>query len=289
MKGARSTLLALSMLASAGLAVARTPAQAATQPEPIDSPGEWIGPGDYPVAALRFEMTGTTAFRLTVDGTGQPSRCDIVESSGFDMLDAATCERVMAKARFSPARDRAGKPVEGRYSNRVRWALPEGPQVPGTEQFVSMRQTIDQTGTITSCHATQHVPDTAAAGPSPCDYSAKLQQPAVGLNIRGDFQGPSAEVEILMANVFTPELRARVLSPKAGYEQRGLNIHRFTVGDDRKISQCVYEEQRGSALLATHFCQEIHDAAIDPPFSAFDKDGTATGWRIVRVLLKTGA
>jgi hypothetical protein len=111
--------------------------------------------------------------------------------------------------------------------------------------------------------------------------------PALGQEFRGNFQGPSADVEVQLADVFTPALRARVLSAMPDYEQRGLNIYRFTVTSDRKIGQCRYEEQRGSDLLATDFCLAATREIFDPPFSAFDKDGVASGWHIMRVLLKT--
>jgi hypothetical protein len=104
----------------------------------------------------------------------------------------------------------------------------------------------------------------------------------------GSHDGPSADVEVHLANFFTPALRARVLSPMPGYEQRGLNVYRFTVASDRKIGQCRYEEQRGRNLLATYFCLAATREIFDPPFSAFDKDGVARGWHIMRVLLKTG-
>jgi hypothetical protein len=35
-------------------------------------------------------------------------------------------------------------------------------------------------------------------------------------------------------------------------------------------------------------CLPISASKFDPPFSAIDKDGVATGWQIFRVLLKTG-
>jgi TonB family protein len=289
MTAARLSLLALSMLAGAHSAFAKTPASVSAAATPLGSPGDWIGSGDYPATALRFDMTGVTVFRLAVDATGKPSRCDIVESSGFDVLDTATCQRLMGNARFSPSRDRSGKPMEGTYSNRVRWVMPLGARPPVSERFASMLLSIDQTGTVTSCRFVFHVPAEAAmSAENPCKQALNSQPPALGLEFRGSFQGPSADVEIQLADVFTPALRARVLSPMPGHEQRALNIHQFTVTNDGKIGQCSYEEQRGSELLATDFCLEARRENFDPPFSAFNKDGVASGWHIMRVLLKTG-
>ncbi|MDR2856441.1 MAG: energy transducer TonB [Novosphingobium sp.] len=282
------------MLAGACPAFAK-PASVPVAATPIGSPGDWIGSGDYPAAALRFDMTGVTVFRLGVDTDGKPGRCEIVESSGFDVLDRATCQRLMARARFTPARDRAGGPTEGAYSNRVRWALPDSRRIPDSERFFSMLLSIDQTGKVTSCRIVFHVPAEAAqsaervqAAEYECKRTLNAQSLAAGLEMRGNFQGPSADVEIQMAIVFTPALRARVLSPKPGYEQRALNIHRFTVTRDGKLARCSYAEQRGSDLFAADVCIQASRDIFDPPFSAFDKDGTASGWRISRVLLKTG-
>lgn len=289
MKAARLLLLALSMLAGAHSAFAKARAPVPVAAKPLGSPGDWIGSGDYPATALRLDMTGATVFRLAVDATGKPRRCDIVESSGFDVLDTATCQRLMANARFTPSRDRAGRPTEGTYSNRVRWVMPLGGRLPVSERFASMLLSIDQTGNVTSCRFVVHIPaEAAASDENPCKQTLRFPQPALGLEFRGNFQGSSAEVEIQMADVFTPALRARLLSPMPGYEQRGLNIHHFTVTNDGKLGQCNYEEQRGSDLFAMNFCLEARDENFDPPFSAFDKDGIASGWHIMRVLLKTG-
>jgi hypothetical protein len=288
MNVARLSLLALSMLAGVHAAFAKAPVAAPVTATPVGSPGDWIGSGDYPATALRFDMTGITAFRLVVDPAGKPSRCDIVESSGFDTLDAATCQRLLANAHFSPARDRAGKPIEGTYSSRVRWAMPREAQLPVTERFASLLLSIDQAGNVTSCRTVIHLPTEAKTSDGNlCERASKSMPQALGREFRGNFHGASADVEVRLADAFTPALRARVLSPVPGYEQRGLNIYRFTVASDRTIGQCRYEEQRGSDLLAADFCLAATREIFDPPFSAFDKDGVASGWHIMRVLLKT--
>ena len=284
----RLSLLAWSMLTCAPLASAKAPAPVPVAATPLNAPGEWLGTDDYPATALRFDMTGITAFRLTVDVTGKPSRCDIIESSGFDVLDTATCQRVMANARFSPASDHAGKPVEGTYTNRVRWVLPPDAKYTVAENFVSAFLSIDETGNFTSCRFVIHVPaGSPASTEDPCKQSLKSIHPMMGLEIRGSFQGSSAEVVFQSADVFTPAIRARVLAPIPGYEQRGLNIHHFTVTSDGELGQCHFEQQRGSELLTTDFCKDAQGHSFDPPFAAIDEGGTARGWHIWRVLLKT--
>jgi TonB family protein len=72
-------------------------------------------------------MIGTTRFLAMVDATGKPTHCEIVDSSGFDVLDAATCRLIMERARFSPARTPTGKQLRAitvtAFAGRFRrWA-----------------------------------------------------------------------------------------------------------------------------------------------------------------------
>lgn len=287
MKAAALSLLALLTMAGSHPAFAKAPARSVAIP--IGSPGAWIGAGDYPATALRFEMTGITVFKLTIDDSGKPSRCDIIESSGFEVLDTATCERLMANARFAFSRGPAGKPTDHTYSNRVRWVLPTGDRIPVSERFASFMLTIDDKGRVSSCRAVVHVPAVVKAlGENSCGQVSTSLPPAMGLEIRGSFPGPSAEVELRLADVFTTALRSQVLSTPPDYQQRSLNIHRFTVTNDGKLGQCAYAEQRGSSHFSTDFCLEARRENFDPPFSTLDKDGIASGWHIARVLLKTG-
>lgn len=101
-------------------------------------------------------------------------------------------------------------------------------------------------------------------------------------------KGPSVEIEYPRGLAFTPALRARLVAPMPGHVQRALNIYRFTVDRDGKMVQCGYEEQRGSGQWAESFCGEARNERYDPPFSAFDKDGVAQGWYIMRIVTKTG-
>lgn len=290
MKFVMLPLVALSAMTCTNAALAKTPSVDPVFPVPIGSPGEWITSNDYPATALRFEMTGITAFRLTVDAAGIPNRCEIVSSSGFDVLDRATCDRVMVKARFSPARDRKRQPVEGVYLGRIRWVMPEDrtPPAPVSEFFVRALLTIDQAGKTTACQIAREVPKSPAAPAEQDCTSFPPLPPSMGTEIRGNSQAPAVEAEVQTALVFTPELRARILAPRPGYEQRALYIYRFTVKKDGTQGQCNFEEQRGAANMINDTCRGMAAGKFDPPFSALDKDGVATGWQIFRVLVKTG-
>ncbi len=92
--------------------------------QPRGNPGNWANTNDYPSRALQQEREGTTGFRVTVGTDGRVIDCTITSSSGHPDLDAATCTNVKRRARFTPATQN-GTPVQGTYSNRVRWQIPK--------------------------------------------------------------------------------------------------------------------------------------------------------------------
>ena len=80
---------------------------------------------DYPSEAIRNDEQGTVAYQLQDDRRGRVSECRIKTSSGSQALDDATCRIIENRARFEPARDRAGKRIADEYSGRISWELPE--------------------------------------------------------------------------------------------------------------------------------------------------------------------
>jgi TonB family protein len=108
----------------------------ATRPIPRGNPGYWMGPNDYPARSLVDEEEGVTSFRLTVGVDGKVRDCSITASSGFALLDAATCQNITRRARFVPAFDDVGNPTTGSYSNRVSWRIPASPSFAEQIDFV---------------------------------------------------------------------------------------------------------------------------------------------------------
>jgi periplasmic protein TonB len=100
------------------------PAGPTSGAQPKGNPGNWANTNDYPSRALQQEREGTTGFRVTVGTDGRVIDCQITSSSGHPDLDAATCTNVKRRARFAPALQN-GQPVQGSYSNRVRWQIPK--------------------------------------------------------------------------------------------------------------------------------------------------------------------
>jgi periplasmic protein TonB len=98
--------------------------QSLVKPKPKGNPGNWVATNDYPASALSQEREGTSAFRLLVGKDGRSKSCVITSSSGHKDLDSATCAALMRRARFNPALDENGNPIESSYANRVRWQIP---------------------------------------------------------------------------------------------------------------------------------------------------------------------
>lgn len=92
---------------------------------PRNNPANWATPGDYPASDLRSGNQGTTRFRLSIGADGSVLGCEIVASSGFAGLDAATCRNVSKRARLNPATDGYGAKVAGSYTGAIRWQIPE--------------------------------------------------------------------------------------------------------------------------------------------------------------------
>ena len=90
---------------------------------PLQSAGSWITNDDYPREAMRRHEEGTASFTLQIDANGQVTGCEITHSSGFKVLDDATCATLMRRARFNPAKDDQGHPKAGTFSSKMRWLI----------------------------------------------------------------------------------------------------------------------------------------------------------------------
>ena len=90
-----------------------------TQPRPRYPVQDVVSPDDYPVAA---KGRGTVGMDLLTDKSGGVAECRITQSSGSWQLDAATCNLVKRRARFTPALDGAGNPSIGKVAVQLDWA-----------------------------------------------------------------------------------------------------------------------------------------------------------------------
>jgi protein TonB len=100
------------------------PAPPAIAPQPATPRGRGnvMSEDDYPSASRRAEEEGVTRVRYVVGADGRVSSCEVIQSSGFPRLDAATCQIIERRFRFNPA-TRDGQPVPETKTQPVRWQL----------------------------------------------------------------------------------------------------------------------------------------------------------------------
>lgn len=95
----------------------------ATGVKPIGSPGDWFPIDSYPPEARAASQEGRTQFSLDIDAAGRITGCNIVESSGSELLDSTTCSQLILNGQFTPALDTNGKPMRGTWKSAMRWQL----------------------------------------------------------------------------------------------------------------------------------------------------------------------
>ena len=89
---------------------------------------------DYPAEALQKNEQGTVQAELTIDPDGRVTACKVVRSSNSTALDTATCNIMMRRAKFTPARDANGNPTVDTYlTPPVTWRIEEKPAGPQME------------------------------------------------------------------------------------------------------------------------------------------------------------
>lgn len=140
-------------------------------PIPLDQPGYWVTPDDYPKTAMMDHKQGVVRFVVEVDPTGKPVECKVVQSSGDEELDITACKLVTLRARFLPARDEKDRAVTGRYANSVKWVLPKTLSAPRL-MALTFTMLIDADGAIAECRimrAEGAVTEAIAEKKGPCD------------------------------------------------------------------------------------------------------------------------
>jgi TonB family protein len=82
---------------------------------------EWPENEDYPVAARSPRIQGETTVELVIDELGKTTSCTIINSSGTQVLDDASCPYIAQNWKFTPALDFDGNPTKGRLKRMVGW------------------------------------------------------------------------------------------------------------------------------------------------------------------------
>ncbi|GAA4003660.1 TonB family protein [Sphingomonas humi] len=98
--------------------------QAVTAPIPHQALASLITADDYPASALYARQEGKVRVSIDVDERGGVSDCTMIVSSGFPLLDNATCRLMRARAKFAPAQDASGNPAPSATTVTIYWTLP---------------------------------------------------------------------------------------------------------------------------------------------------------------------
>lgn len=94
-----------------------------SRPAKLIEPGSLFDSNDYPMGALKEDASGRTVMRFLVDENGRPSDCIMLKSSGNKFLDAASCSKMLNRARFEPALDADGRPMRSVSITAINWFL----------------------------------------------------------------------------------------------------------------------------------------------------------------------
>ncbi|SRR5689334_17021974 len=79
---------------------------------------------DYPAAAKGTGAHGVVSVVLQIDTQGRVTRCSTLKSSGWPVLDTATCQIMQRRAHFNPATDEKGNPVVSLVAQQMEWKAP---------------------------------------------------------------------------------------------------------------------------------------------------------------------
>jgi TonB family protein len=130
--------------------------------------GNLIGNDDYPAEALRRDEQGTVGFRLSVGADGRVTGCTVTSSSGSAILDSTTCRLMSERARFTPARDRKGRPVADGVKARIVWRIKQGSNLlPFETSMIAVTIRATPAGEVSCSIAVNGKPVTVSSCPEP--------------------------------------------------------------------------------------------------------------------------
>lgn len=92
-------------------------AAAAQEPRPRNE-ASWVSGDDL----QDVNFAGSIVIDLLVNTEGRVATCTVSQASGNASLDSRICRLLQSRARFDPARDASGNPVQAYYRKRIRFA-----------------------------------------------------------------------------------------------------------------------------------------------------------------------
>lgn len=89
--------------------------------EAIGDESQWVTPDDLPPAYESMSQTRLAIMRLDINASGRVQACRIVRSTGAAPLDQQSCRLMVARARYTPARDASGQAVATVRTKQIEW------------------------------------------------------------------------------------------------------------------------------------------------------------------------
>lgn len=84
----------------------------------------YVRTSDYPRESLRQGEDGRVEFELDISPQGRVVDCRVMASNAGRRLNFTTCQIMVARARFVPARDAEGRPAPDTVRSSVTWIIP---------------------------------------------------------------------------------------------------------------------------------------------------------------------
>ena len=92
-----------------------------------DWTGGKIKNSDYPKALREANISGTTQTEIAVGVNGRATACRIIRTSGSRELDSTTCQLILQRFKFKPARNAAGQAIASHIEYDQEWDAPPPP------------------------------------------------------------------------------------------------------------------------------------------------------------------
>lgn len=78
---------------------------------------------DYPLVAVRNDLSGTTTLVMLIDEFGKVADCTVTQTSGAASIDAQSCAIIRERGKFKPAIGLDGKPTKSSWRQSITWRL----------------------------------------------------------------------------------------------------------------------------------------------------------------------
>lgn len=142
----RPHLTCISIVAIASIAAATPSSNRASLKEGS------ITAGDYPPTALAARQEGTVVAAFLIATGGDVSKCQIAQTSGSHALDVRTCEIIVQRFHYNPARSSSGQVVEEWRTQKISWKLPTAnDRYANATRKAELLVDIGKDGTVDSC------------------------------------------------------------------------------------------------------------------------------------------